>query len=93
MLTEYINTAMKCAHYEIMEDGRYWGEIRGFRGVWADGDSLEECREILREALEDWILVGLHLNHKIPIIDGINLNRKSKQKIVANKPKRTCKTS
>jgi predicted RNase H-like HicB family nuclease len=85
MLTEYINSAMRRAHYEIMEDRRFWGEIPGLRGVWSDGDTLEQCRETLREVLEDWILVGLRLNHKIPIIDGINLNKKAKSKIVADK--------
>jgi predicted RNase H-like HicB family nuclease len=84
MLTEYIQLALKRAHYELMEDGRYWGDIPGLRGVWADGDTLEECRETLREVLEDWLMAGLRLNHKIPIIDGINLNKKTK--VVANKP-------
>jgi predicted RNase H-like HicB family nuclease len=76
MLTNYIISAMKKAHYEIMEDGRYWGEIPVLQGVWADGASLEETRTKLQEVLEDWILLGIRLNHSIPVIDNIDLNSK-----------------
>jgi len=78
MLTEYIQTALKKAHYEIMEDGRFWGEIPGLQGVWADGDTLEECRETLRECLEEWLLAGLQDKDEIPVLDDINLNRRKK---------------
>ena len=74
MLTEYITAAMRKAHYEFMENGRYWGEIPGLQGVWADGDTLEECRDTLREVLEEWLLVGLRKDQDIPSIDDINLN-------------------
>lgn len=75
MLTDYIRQAMRQAHYEIMESGRYWGEIPGLQGVWAEGQSLEECRETLQEVLEDWLIVGLRLGHPIPAIAGIDLGR------------------
>ena len=75
MLTEYIQAAMKQAHYEIMETGRYWGEITGLQGVWADGDTLEECRETLQEVLEEWLLVRLQDGLDVPEINGIDLKR------------------
>ena len=78
MLTEYIQSALKRAHYEMMENGHYWGDIPGLKGVWADGETLEQCRETLHEVLEDWLIVGLRHNHRIPIIEGINLNKKDK---------------
>ncbi len=59
MLTDYIQSAMHLAQYEILEDGTYYGEIPGFQGVWADEKTLEECREELQSTLEDWILLGL----------------------------------
>jgi predicted RNase H-like HicB family nuclease len=77
MLTEYVEKAMRTAHYEIMENGRYWGEIPGLQGVWAEAQTLEECRDTLREVLEDWLLVGLRKGHSIPIIEGIDLNQKA----------------
>jgi predicted RNase H-like HicB family nuclease len=74
MLTEYIQTALRLAHYEIMESGRYWGEIPGLDGVWAEGETLESCRDELREVLEGWLILGLRLGHKIPVLNGIDLN-------------------
>ncbi|MDI6786691.1 MAG: type II toxin-antitoxin system HicB family antitoxin [bacterium] len=77
MLTAYINTAMSKAHYEILPDGEgYFGKINGFQGVWANADTLESCREELREVLEEWILIGLKMGHSIPAIEGIDLNIK-----------------
>lgn len=77
MLTDYIQAAMRQAKYELMENGRFFARIRSCRGLWAEGDSLEACREELQSALEDWLLLGLQLGHKLPVIDGINLNPKT----------------
>lgn len=75
MLTAYINAAMRRAKYEILEDGEgYTGKISGLQGVWANAKTLEACRDELREVLEDWIILGLKMNHHIPDIDGIKLN-------------------
>jgi predicted RNase H-like HicB family nuclease len=75
MLTAYINAAMHNAHYDILEGGEgYIGKIPELKGVWADADTLENCREELREILEEWIILGLKMGHHIPIIDGIELN-------------------
>ncbi len=57
MLTEYLEKRLKKAKYKILRDGSYFGEIPGLKGVWADGHTLEDCREELREVLEDWILL------------------------------------
>jgi predicted RNase H-like HicB family nuclease len=75
MLTLYINAAMRKAHYEILEGSEgYIGKIPELQGVWANADTLEACREELREVLEEWIILGLKMGHHIPTIDGIELN-------------------
>jgi predicted RNase H-like HicB family nuclease len=75
MLTAYINAAMRKAHYEILPDGEgYFGTIECLQGVWANADTLEACREELREALEEWIILGLRMGHPLPEIDGVTLN-------------------
>ena len=76
MLTKYVEEAMRHAHYELMEDGRFFGSVPKCRGAWAAGATLEQCREELQSVLEDWILLGLHLGHKLPVLSGINLNRR-----------------
>jgi predicted RNase H-like HicB family nuclease len=74
MLTAYINAALRKAHYEILPEGEgYFGTIESLQGVWAQADTLEACREELREALEEWIVLGLQMGHPLPSIDGITL--------------------
>jgi predicted RNase H-like HicB family nuclease len=59
MLTNYVRAAMNKAHYEILpDDGTFYGEIPGFDGVWANANTLEECRDELIEVLEEWIMLG-----------------------------------
>lgn len=63
MLTKYIRAAMNKARYEILpDDGTYYGEIAGFNGVYANADTLEECRDLLKEVLEGWILLRVSLH-------------------------------
>ena len=73
MLLEYIRVAMRQAVYKILEDGSYFGEIQGFKGVWADASNLEDCRENLQSTLEDWLLLSVRLDHAMPILDGIDI--------------------
>ena len=74
MLTAYINAALRKAHYEMLPDGEgYVGTIAGLQGVWAQAETLEACREELREVLEEWIVLGLTMGHPLPPIDGMTL--------------------
>lgn len=73
MLTEYIAAAMRRATYEILSDGTFYGEIPGLQGVYANAQTLEACREELREVLEGWIVLGLRLGHTLPVVEGIEL--------------------
>ncbi len=74
MLTAYIQAAMRRAAYEILPDAEgFYGQLRGFDGVWANAPTLEECREELQSVLEGWIVLGLRLGHKLPIVNGWDL--------------------
>ena len=64
---------MRRATYEILSDGTFYGEIPGFQGVYANASTLEACREELQEVLEGWIILGLRLDHSLPVVDGIDL--------------------
>jgi len=74
-LTSYIEAAMEMAAYEKLEDGTCGGEIPGLEGVIAFGPTLRQCQQELRSTLEDWVLVGFHLGHALPVIAGIDLNK------------------
>jgi predicted RNase H-like HicB family nuclease len=73
MLTNYIQAAMRRATYEILSDNMYYGEIPDFQGVYANAETLEDCREELQEVLEGWIVLGLRMGHAMPSIEGITL--------------------
>jgi predicted RNase H-like HicB family nuclease len=66
MLTEFIYKKMALAKYKILEDGSYFGEIPGLKGVWANEKNLEKCRESLREVIEEWMIIKIKDNDKIP---------------------------
>lgn len=73
-LSAYIEAALELASYEKLEDGTYAGEIPKLKGVAAFGKTLRECERGLRSTLEDWLLLGLRMGHRIPKLAGIDLN-------------------
>ena len=75
ILSEYVEQAMSAALYDKLEDGTFTGKIPSCKGVIAFGTTLHECEEELRSTLEDWILVGLKLDHPLPVIGDIDLNK------------------
>lgn len=81
-LTDYVNASLECAKYDKLADGSFSGRIPKCKGVIAFGESLRECENELRSTLEDWILVGLKLGHRLPVINGINLNRRPRRESV-----------
>lgn len=74
MIRDYMAKALKHARYEILpDDGTYYGEIPLCNGVYANAETLEECRNILEEVLEEWILLRIHRNLPLPVIDGVQI--------------------
>ncbi len=74
MLTEYIEEALKKARYEIIKDEEpYYGDVRELKGVWATGNTLEECRNNLKEVIEGWILVSVKKGLPIPKIGAVKI--------------------
>ena len=58
MLTDYIDAAMRKAQYEILPNGEgFSGRIPGLQGIWANANTLEVCRDELREVLEERIII------------------------------------
>ena len=74
MLIKYIQTSLRQARYEILDDdGSFYGEIPVCNGVYANAPTLEECRELLEEVLEEWVLFRIYKNFSLPVVDGIEL--------------------
>ena len=63
MIQDYLNTNLKKARYEMIDGGkRFYAEIKELRGVWATGDTLEDCRQNLLSTLEGWLILRLRKN-------------------------------
>jgi len=74
VINQYIMAALQRAHYELLGNGEgFYGSIPELTGVWAQASTLEDCREELKSALEDWLLFSLSRQQLIPILGGIDL--------------------
>ena len=73
VISAYIQRALCKARFEQFDDGSYYAEIPECPGVWANEESPEQCKSILAEALEDWILLKLQDGDPLPDIDGVRL--------------------
>ncbi len=77
MLRDYLSAAMRKAKYEIIpDDGTYYGEIPGFKGVYSNSENLEDCRNELEEVLEEWLLYRIANSLQVPVVNGIDLKFK-----------------
>lgn len=75
ILSEYVRAAMSYAVFKQLENSTFFGEITCCPGVWANEDSLEDCRLILQEVLEEWIVLKLRDHDSLPLLSGIDLNK------------------
>jgi predicted RNase H-like HicB family nuclease len=76
MLLEYTQKALEKAQYKKLDDGTWFAEIPGFEGVWANANTVEDCRTELLEVLEEWLILKLRDNDPIPEIEGVSLKIK-----------------
>ncbi len=58
-----VNKAMAKAKYKQLDDGTYYGKIAECPGVWANKNTLEKCRKVLHEVLEEWFALGKNGSH------------------------------
>ena len=76
MLFQYIQKALKKAEYKVLENGKWFAWIPGFEGVWAEGQTVEECRIELQEVLEEWLLLKIRDRDPLPEIEGAEIRIK-----------------
>ncbi|MGH2501386.1 MAG: type II toxin-antitoxin system HicB family antitoxin [Ktedonobacterales bacterium] len=70
MFADYLDAVMRHAHYELIEDGTYFGAIDELPGSWANAPTLDECMQEMRSVAEDWILLAIADHEALPEIDG-----------------------
>ncbi len=76
MLFEYIQKALRKAEYKLLDNRTWFAEIPGFEGVWANAQTVEECRIELQEVLEEWLVLKIRDHDPIPEIEGAEIRIK-----------------
>jgi predicted RNase H-like HicB family nuclease len=75
LIRRYAMLAAWRAETERLDDGSWYAEIRGFPGVWAQGNSEREALKELESVVRDWVLLKVvDQDNDLPIIDEIDLN-------------------
>jgi predicted RNase H-like HicB family nuclease len=75
MLSQYIQWAMSHAVYDQLEDKTYCGRIPNCPGTIAFGGTPYDCQNELKLVLEGWLLVKIRHGDRLPVIDGVDLNK------------------
>ena len=70
-LVRYLEQALKKAEYTRDEDGIVIAKVPRAPGFFAQGTSVEEARDSLREVIEQHVLLALQLGLKFPPINGV----------------------
>ena len=73
MTFEYCQKAIEKAEYKKLDDGTWFSEIPGFKGVWANAGTVEDRRKELITFLEEWIILKLRDGEIIPEVDGLSV--------------------
>jgi predicted RNase H-like HicB family nuclease len=81
MLTEYVQEALKRAHYEMIDDPDepFYGQVAELPGVWATGTTLEACRDNLKDVVEGWILLSVKKSLPIPKLGDMEIKEIEEQ--------------
>lgn len=81
MLTEYVQEALKRAHYEMIDDPDepFYGQVTELPGVWATGTTLEACRDNLKDVVEGWILLSVKKSLPIPKLGDMEIKEIEEQ--------------
>lgn len=74
ILSEYLERAMHRAVLVRLDDGSYAGRIPPCKGVLAFAETRKRCEAELRSVLEEWVVLGLRLRHRLPVLGRVDLN-------------------
>lgn len=90
-ITRYIEEALKKAKYKQDENGVVVAKVPGISGFFSQGETFEEARENLRDAIEGNIMLLLQLGKEIPPMKGVRIKetqfvKKLRRKMPGRKP-------
>lgn len=82
-LSQYLQMALERAEYESDENGVIVARVPGVASFFSQGETLEEARENLRDAIEGNLSLALQLGLPIPAIEGILVEEQDVQACAA----------
>ncbi len=81
-LADYLKAALACAEYEKDEDGMIVASVPNCAGFYSQGESYEEARTNLLDAIEGNVMIALQMGWEIPSIPGVEI----RTEVVATDP-------
>lgn len=78
-LSRYLEECLRKAEYFQDENGVVIARVPDAPGFFAQGDSFEEARENLRDAIEGNVILALQLGFEIPHLEGIEIEERDVQ--------------
>lgn len=78
LINAYVQIAASHARRRRMEDGRWFADVVGLQGAWAEGATADEAFRELPGVIREWALLKIEKgDDDIPSMEGIDLNRLS----------------
>ncbi len=68
IIAEYALGAMTKARYVQLQDGSYYADVFLCPGVWATGDTIQDCRDELQDMLIEWLIAAYDEQDALPDI-------------------------
>ncbi len=70
-ISRYVQAALERAEYERDENGIIVARVPGASGFFSQGETFEEARDNLRDAVEGNLTLALQLGLPIPVLEGV----------------------
>ena len=70
-ISHYVQAALQHARYDVDEDGMIIAHVPNASGFFSQGESFEEAREALRDAIEGNVVLALQLGFPIPPMEDV----------------------
>ena len=70
-ISQYVQAALEHAVYELDEHGVIIARVPGMQGFFSQGETFEDARENLRDAIEGNVTLALQMGLPIPSLDEV----------------------
>ena len=76
-ISRYVQAALERAEYERDENGVVVARVPGISGFFSQGETFEEARDNLRDAVEGNLALALQLRLPIPALEGVPIEEQN----------------